>query len=122
MTEVLTLDSRVSMGRGRSRKVSDVIKNKADVMKLIKSGHVFSDEVLAMVGIKRIVRESHTYCEIVEHEKDRKVYKKDNESLKTILKEILTIENGEDKTDMGDIIVENTENYAIDDEEEEEYD
>ena len=100
MKQILDLDSKVAFGRGRHKKVSDIIANKSAVFKLIKDGYIFSDELLAMAGIKKIVHEPTTTIQIVEHQKDNTVLPKERKNVETICRELYTIENqaGQDTT------------------------
>lgn len=91
------MDDVVTFGRS-NRKISDLVKEKGAIMSLIKSGYDFEDDVLKEAHIKRIIRESNTELTIVDHEKDTKIYKKDTDNLKSILKSINTLSNGDELT------------------------
>lgn len=89
----LSLESVIDNSLFKNKKVVDIINNnKKDIFKLIKEGYSFDDEVLTLAGIKKCVKEVKTTNQIVEHEKDTKVYEVDKTPLHKILKEISTIE------------------------------
>lgn len=75
-------------GKYKGKKVSSVVSNKKAIFDLLKTGCAFEDEVLEMAGIKKNVHDVKASTEVVEHEKDTKVYPKETESLAKILKEI----------------------------------
>ena len=75
-------------GKYKGKKVSSVASNKKVIFDLLKTGCAFDDEVLEMAGIKKNVHDVKASTEVVEHEKDTKVYPKETESLAKILKEI----------------------------------
>ena len=92
--DVLTLDSTIeTTGRYNGKTVREILeKNRGDIMKLIKKGFRFDEEVLAAAHIKKTERERRSYNVIVDHDKNNKTYEKDTASMKEILKQINTID------------------------------
>lgn len=89
----LNLNSIIDNGVFKNKKVIDIVNNnKKDIFKLVKEGLYFDDEVLALAGIKKTIKNVKTSIQIVEHSKDTKVYEIDKTPLQKILKEISTIE------------------------------
>ena len=92
--KVLSLNSIINGGKFNKQTVNKVLKNnKRDIFSLIKEGFSFDNEVLQMAGIKKNIKNKTIKNEIVEHEKDTKVYEIDTTPLHKILKEISTIDN-----------------------------
>lgn len=91
----LTLNDTINVGRNKKVLVSDLVGIKGEIFKYIKKGFYFDDEVLEKAGIKRTVREVKVYNVFVEHDKKQKVkvYPKETESLKNILKSLHTLDN-----------------------------
>lgn len=104
----LSLNSIINSGKFNKQTVNEVLtNNKRDIFSLIKEGFSFDDEVLKLAGIKKNVKNSTVKNEIVEHDKDTKVYEVDTTPLHKILKEISTIDNysfseNQDKTEEED--------------------
>lgn len=89
----LNLNSIIDNGVFKNKKVIDIVNNnKKDIFKLVKEGLYFDDEVLALAGIKKTIKNVKTSIQIVEHSKDTKVYEIDKTPLQKILKEISTID------------------------------
>jgi len=89
----LKLDNIIEDGKYKGKKVSELILNKKVIFELLKNGYNFDDEVLLQAGIKKIVRNIRTRTEVVEHEKDTKVYPKEIASISKILKDLETVVN-----------------------------
>lgn len=93
MNTKLNLEDKVN-GKYKSKTIREIINlDKKYIFELIKQGYYFDDEVLNMAGIKKNVRNETIKLEIASHEKDNKVYDKETESVKQILKSLLTIDN-----------------------------
>ena len=90
--ETLHLDSIVNYSNYKNKTVADIIdKNKSVIMKMIRNGYTFDDEVLLKTNIKRSIRDVKYQNEIVKHDVDSKKYVKDSAPLSVVLKEIMTI-------------------------------
>lgn len=117
----LSLNSIINSGKFNKQTVNEVLtNNKRDIFSLIKEGFSFDDEVLKLAGIKKNVKNSTVKNEIVEHDKDTKVYEVDTTPLHKILKEISTIDNysfyeNQDKTEEEDFD-DNDKNEILNDE------
>ena len=89
----LKLDNIIEDGRYKGKKVSELASNKKVIFELLKNGYNFDDEVLLQAGIKKTVRDIRTRTEVVEHEKDTKVYPKETASISKILNDLETVVN-----------------------------
>ena len=93
-TTKLTLNSVLTEGKDKGRKVSDIIAtDKKRIFALLREGKQFDDEVLAAAGIKKTVRDTKVTQVICEHAKDNKVYQKDTMRVDRIIGELSTIRN-----------------------------
>jgi hypothetical protein len=88
----LDINSIIDDGKFKGKKVSEVIKDKKKVFSLIKDGFQLSDDVLAKAGIKKNIYNVKVTTQIVEHEKDNRVYPKETMSVSKIIKELETVE------------------------------
>lgn len=84
----LKLDSTIEVGEYKGTIVSEIANDKKAIFGLLRSGVLFDDDVLLKAGIKRNVRDIKTETVVTEHEKDTRIYEKENASLQKILKEI----------------------------------
>lgn len=89
----LKLHNIIEDGKYKGKKVSELALNKKVIFELLKNGYNFDDEVLLQAGIKKTVRDIRTRTEVVEHEKDTKVYPKESASISKILKDLETVVN-----------------------------
>ena len=112
MDKKLTLNDTINVGKNKNVLISDLVHIKGEIFKYIKKGFDFDDEVLEKTGIKKTVRDFKTETVLVEHIKPKhiKVYPKETESLKNVLKSLHTLEYMEDDVD-------NTEDFSKDNEE-----
>lgn len=96
MDRILTLNSRVPEGKYKSTIIGvKLVKDKKEILDLIKKGYTFSPDVLEKAGFVRHVRNVTTSISVVEHEKDNKVYEKDTADVKSIIRSISTLDNGD---------------------------
>lgn len=94
MERALSLKSKVSYGRYKDKSVEEIVaKNKAVIMKMIKDGYTFSDQVLKKVGLKKSIHGMKVSTQVVEHEKDTKTYAKDTKRVSEILNSLRTLDN-----------------------------
>lgn len=94
MHNKLTLTDVINIGKNKKVPVSELVKDKAEIFKLIKKGYQFDDEVLEMSRIKKIIKNECIQNVVVTHSVEKeKEYVKDTDSLKTILKTINTIDS-----------------------------
>lgn len=94
MNKILTLNDIINVGKNKKILVSDIVENKGEILKLIKKGLQFDDEVLEKAHIKKLKRDEKVITIIVPHDKEqKKEYVKDTDSLKTILKSLNTLDN-----------------------------
>lgn len=78
--------------------VSDLVKIKGEIFRFIKRGYYFDDEVLALVGIKKQIRDTKIQQIFIEREKEEiQEYKKETESLGKILKSLHTLDTTTDE-------------------------
>ena len=89
----LKLDNIIEDGKYKGKMISELASNKKAIFELLKNGYNFDDEVLLQAGIKKTVRDIRTRTEVVEHEKDTKVYPKETVSISKILKDLETVVN-----------------------------
>lgn len=89
----LKLDNIIEDGKYNGKKVSELALNKKVIFELLKNGYNFDDEVLLQAGIKKTVRDIRTRTEVVEHEKDTKVYPKETASISKILNDLEAVVN-----------------------------
>lgn len=99
MTEKLHINSVISVGENKGKKICDIVTNKKAIFNLIKQGVQLDDEVLLQAGIKKTIRNVKVEHVFVEHETDNKVYEKETTSLQKILKEIRTLDDNAVMTD-----------------------
>ena len=108
MAKILDLKSRVPEGKYKAMIIEDsLIHDRKEIMNLIKKGYSFSSEVMETAGFIKHIRKVTTSLSIVEHKKDTRVYEKDTADIKSIIRSISTLDNGEIET-VDDI--ENTDN------------
>lgn len=95
MDKKLTLNDTIKIGKNKKILISDIVGIKGEIFKYIKKGFWFDDEVLEKAGIKRNVRDVKTECILVDKDKQPKVkiYPKETENLRNILKTINTLDN-----------------------------
>lgn len=95
MDKKLTLNDTIKIGKNKKILISDIVSIKGEIFKYIKKGFWFDDEVLEKAGIKRNVRDVKTECILVDKDKQPKVkiYPKETENLRSILKTINTLDN-----------------------------
>ena len=98
MDKKLTLNDTINVGKNKKVLISDLVDIKGEIFKYIKKGFWFDDEVLEKAGIKRTVRDEK--IETVFGDKktklNNKIYPKETESLKNVLKSINTLDNIDD--------------------------
>ena len=100
MTQRLKLTDKITIGKKQKIAVSEIVNVKGEIFRLIKEGYEFDDEVLEKARIKKTVSNIRVTSEIVRPKKtDNKVYPKETESIKTILKSINTLEDVSSNTD-----------------------
>ena len=96
MNKKLTLNDTINVGRNKKVLVSDLVGIKGEIFKYIKKGIWFDDEVLEKAGIKRTIREEKIDTVFFDEKtklKNIKIYPKETESLKNVLKSINTLDN-----------------------------
>ena len=100
MAEKLKLTDKITFGKKQKVCVSDLVEIKGEIFRLIKEGYQFDDEVLEKAKIKKVVRNTKVTSEIIRPKKtDSKVYPKETENIKSILKSINVLENIPSETD-----------------------
>ena len=93
MAHMLSMNDTINVGKNKHVLVSDIVHKKGEIFNLIKDGFQFDDEVLKEAHIKKTIRDVKTKLVIVNHEKEKKKYKKETENLKNIIKSFHTIDN-----------------------------
>lgn len=94
MLEKLSLRDKIQGCKYKNKTIEEIISlDKKYIFQLIKQGYYFDDEVLEKSGIIKTVKQATVKLEIATHEKDERVYEKETESIKQILKNILTIDS-----------------------------
>ena len=96
MNKKLTLNDTINVGKNKKVLISDLVGIKGEIFKYVKKGIWFDDEVLEKAGIKRIIREEKVETVFVDQKvkpKNIKIYPKETESLKNVLKSINTLDN-----------------------------
>ena len=96
MDKKLTLNDTINVGKNKKVLVSDLVGIKGEIFKYIKKGIWFDDEVLEKAGIKRIIREEKVetvFSDKKTKSENIKIYPKETESLKNVLKSINTLDN-----------------------------
>lgn len=96
MDKKLTLNDTINVGKNKKVLVSDLVGIKGEIFKYIKKGIWFDDEVLEKAGIKRIIREEKVETVFFDKKtksENIKIYPKETESLKNVLKSINTLDN-----------------------------
>lgn len=94
MERALSLKSKVTYGRYKDKSVEEIAtKNKAVIVKMIKEGYIFSDQVLSKIGMKKKVHNMKVESQVVEHEKDTKVYEKETMRISDIINSLNTLSN-----------------------------
>lgn len=108
MNKTLGLNDVINITKTKKVLVSELVNKKGEIFNLLKKGFVFTNEVLEMSGIKKTVRDEKVHNLYIERTKEKeKVYQKDNESLKNILKSLSSLDkqqniynnNDEDETE-----------------------
>lgn len=89
--EILDYESIIPYGKNKGKHVKDIISDKKEIFSMLKSGFYFSDEVLKLAHIRKVIRDVKYANEVVEHKKDTKIYIKDTDSLSKIIRELETI-------------------------------
>lgn len=96
MNKKLTLNDTINVGRNKKVLISDLVGIKGEIFKYVKKGIWFDDEVLEKAGIKRTIRDEKIETVFVDQKvkpKNIKIYPKETESLKNVLKSINTLDN-----------------------------
>ena len=96
MDKKLTLNDTINVAKNKKVLVSDLVGIKGEIFKYIKKGVWFDDEVLEKAGIKRIIREEKVetvFSDKKTKSENIKIYPKETESLKNVLKSINTLDN-----------------------------
>ena len=96
MDKKLTLNDTINVGKNKKVLVSDLVGIKGEIFKYIKKGIWFDDEVLEKAGIKRIIREEKVetvFSDKKTKSENIKIYPKETEGLKNVLKSINTLDN-----------------------------
>lgn len=96
MDKKLTLNDTINVGKNKKVLVSDLVGIKGEIFKYIKKGIWFDDEVLEKAGIKRTIREEKVETVFFDKKtksENIKIYPKETESLKNVLKSINTLDN-----------------------------
>lgn len=96
MNKKLTLNDTINIGKNKKVLISDLVGIKGEIFKYVKKGFWFDDEVLEKAGIKRTIRDEKIETCFVDQKakpKNIKVYPKETESLKNVLKSINTLDN-----------------------------
>jgi len=96
MNKKLTLNDTINVGRNKKVLISDLVGIKGEIFKYVKKGIWFDDEVLEKAGIKRTIREEKIDTVFFDEKtkpKNIKIYPKETESLKNVLKSINTLDN-----------------------------
>lgn len=96
MDKKLTLNDTINVGKNKKVLVSDLVGIKGEIFKYIKKGIWFDDEVLEKAGIKRIIREEKVetvFSDKKTKSENIKIYPKETESLKNVLKSINTLDD-----------------------------
>lgn len=119
--EKLSLNDTISLGKKRKISVSDLVNIKGEIFKYIKQGYIFDDEVLSKAGIKKTIRDEKVLTVVAGHnsEKDNKIYPKETENIRNVLKLLHTIDNqlyGKQENDFSNIETDYGENNVLDDE------
>lgn len=98
MDKILNLRSIVPEGKYHSTIVNDkLIKDRKEIIELTKKGYKFSSEVMEKAGFIKHIRNVTTKLSIVEHKKDNRVFEKDTSDVKSIIRSISTLDNGNDE-------------------------
>lgn len=93
--KLLTLEDTINVGRNKRIPVSQLTK--LELFDFIKKGIDFDDATLEKFAIKRTIKNNKVVQVITLNKKqDTKVYDKETESLKKILKSLHTIDNQHD--------------------------
>lgn len=96
MNKKLTLNDTINVGRNKKVLISELVGIKGEIFKYVKKGIWFDDEVLEKAGIKRTIREEKidtVFFDEKTKSKNIKIYPKETESLKNVLKSINTLDN-----------------------------
>lgn len=96
MDKKLTLNDTINVGKNKKVIISDLVGIKGEIFKYVKKGFWFDDEVLEKAGIKRTIRDEKIEISFVDQKakpKNIKIYPKETESLKNVLKSINTLDN-----------------------------
>ena len=96
MNKKLTLNDTINVGKNKKVLISDLVGIKGEIFKYVKKGFWFDDEVLEKAGIKRTIRDEKVETVFVDQKtkpKNIKIYPKETESLKNVLKSINTLDN-----------------------------
>lgn len=87
------LNTVIEDGKYKGKKISELVSNKKIIFEMLKDGYIFDEEVLIKAGIKKTVRDVKTTNEVVQHEKDTKVYPKETASISKIIRDLETVIN-----------------------------
>lgn len=96
MNKKLTLNDTINVGKNKKVLISDLVGIKGEIFNYVKKGFWFDDEVLEKAGIKRTIRDEKIETVFVDQKakpKNVKIYPKETESLKNVLKSINTLDN-----------------------------
>ena len=94
MKKKISLKDKINDSNYKNKTIEEIINiNRKYIFELIKKGYDFDDEVLMKCNIKKTIKNQTVKLEIAEHQKDDKVYEKETESLKNIIKSLLIIDN-----------------------------
>lgn len=98
MDKILNLKSIVPEGKYHSTIVNNkLIKDRKEIIELTNKGYRFSSEVMEKAGFVKLIRNVTTKLSIVEHKKDNRVFEKDTSDVKSIIRSISTLDNGNDE-------------------------
>ena len=100
MDKKLTLNDTINVGKNKKVLISDLVDIKGEIFKYIKKGFWFDDEVLEKAGIKKTVRDEKIETVFADKKTklNNKIYPKETESLKNVLKSINTLDNNDNIT------------------------
>ena len=94
MEKIYSLNDTINIGKRQKIQVSDIVKVKGEISKLIKKGYQFDDEVLKEAHITKIVNKPIIKNSFASHQTEKKKeLGKDTENLKSILNSLNTLEN-----------------------------
>ena len=92
------IDDTIKISKNKEILVSEIVGKKGEVFNLIKRGFEFDDDVLKEAHITKIIRNERVINTVGSHKGETKVYTKDTESLRNVLKTINTLDNQTEKS------------------------